>query len=177
MAHGSDDAAALGFAGFVIGMDKHDLAGAFTAFDAALAVSPSSALTYILGSTILAFGGEAERAVEWSERGVRLSPLDPYRASAFIAAALGHLQCGRYDDAAAAARKAVQATPDFSASQFTLAAALVKLGRLDEAKAAGARVLQLQPNFTIGRQLEGVGCAPVLAALLRDALRQAGLPE
>jgi len=55
------DASALAFAGFVIGMDKHDRAAAFTAFEAALSVSPSSALTYILGSIILAYAGEAER--------------------------------------------------------------------------------------------------------------------
>src|SRR6516225_4360662 len=83
MAHGPDDASALAFAGFVIGMDKHDRAAAFAAFEAALAVSPSSALTYILGSVIFAWAGEAERAIEWAERGLRLSPFDLYRASAF----------------------------------------------------------------------------------------------
>ena len=65
IAHGQDDALALSFAGFVIGMDKHDRAAAFAAFEAALAVSPSSAVTYIQGSVILALGGEAERAFEW----------------------------------------------------------------------------------------------------------------
>jgi hypothetical protein len=45
---------ALAFAGFVIGMDKHDRAAALTAFEAVLSVSPSSALTYILGSVIFA---------------------------------------------------------------------------------------------------------------------------
>ena len=61
IAYGQDDASALAFAGFVIGMDKHDRAAALTAFEAALSVSPSSALTYILGSVIFAFAGEAER--------------------------------------------------------------------------------------------------------------------
>ena len=63
LAHGGDDAIALTFAGFLIGLDGHDRAAAFAAFDAALAVSPSSALTYLQGSVILAFGGEAERAL------------------------------------------------------------------------------------------------------------------
>ena len=40
--HGQDDALALSLAGFVIGMDAHDRGAAFAAFDAALAVSPSS---------------------------------------------------------------------------------------------------------------------------------------
>jgi hypothetical protein len=40
---GQDDALALTFAGFSIGMDAHDRAAAFAAFEAALAVSPSTA--------------------------------------------------------------------------------------------------------------------------------------
>jgi len=34
-------------------MDEHDRAAAFAAFDTALAVSPSTALTYILGRSSL----------------------------------------------------------------------------------------------------------------------------
>src|ERR1019366_10654832 len=94
--HGQDDALALSFAGFAIGMDKHHRAAAFAAFEAALAISPSSALTYIQGSIVLAFADETERAIEWGERGLRLSPLDPWRSSAFLALAIGHFQHGRY---------------------------------------------------------------------------------
>ena len=66
IANGQDDALALTFAGFSIGMDAHDRAAAFTAFDAALAISPSSALAYILGSVIFSWTGEAERAIDWA---------------------------------------------------------------------------------------------------------------
>jgi len=57
--HGQDDALALTWAGFSLGMDAHDHAAAFTTLEAALAVSPSSALTYILGSVILGWGGRS----------------------------------------------------------------------------------------------------------------------
>jgi len=177
IAYGHDDASALAFAGFVIGMDKHDRAAAFAAFDAALSVSPSSALTYILGSVILAFGGEAERAIEWAERGLRLSPFDLYRASAYCSASFGHFQRGRYADAADAARKAIQATPGFSVCHMALTAPLSKLGRPEEAKAAAARVMELQPTFRCSTQLRGVGCVPSFAAAFSEALRAAGLPE
>jgi tetratricopeptide (TPR) repeat protein len=143
----------------------------------ALAVSPSSALTYILGSVILSFAGEAERAIEWGERGLRLSPLDPWRSSAFISFALGHSHRGRYEEAAAAARKAVQFSPGFSICHMVLAAALAKLGRLEEARAAATRVLELQPVFRYSRLLASVNCEPTLAASLGEALRAAGLPE
>ena len=175
--HGQDDALALTLAGFSIGMDGHDRAAAFTALEAALAISPSSALTYILGSVILGWGGEAERAIEWSERGMRLSPFDTWAFAAFDAQAMSHLLCGRYDEACRAAYRSVQANPAHSITYVQLAAALAKLGRLEEANAAAARVLELHPTFRYSRQFAGVNCAPALAECLGDALRAAGLPE
>jgi TolB-like protein/tetratricopeptide (TPR) repeat protein len=175
--YGQDDALALTFAGFSIGMDGHDHAAAFAAFEAALAVSPSSAQTYILGSVILGWAAESERAIAWGERGMRLSPFDPWAFAAFHSLTLGYFRDGRYEEAASAAHKAVQSNPGHSISYMLLAAALAKLGRLDAAKAAAARVLELQPAFRYSRQFSGVDCAPALAAALSEALRAAGLPE
>ncbi len=175
--HGRDDAHALTLAGFSIGMDGHDRAAAFVALEAALAISPSSALTYILGSVILAWGGDSEHAIEWSERGMRLSPLDPWAFAAFDAQALSHFHLGRYDKAAHAAYKSVHANPAHSITYVQLAAALAKLGKLEEAKTAAAKVLELHPTFRFSRQFAGVNCAPALAKTLGDALRAAGLPE
>jgi adenylate cyclase len=177
MAYGQDDALALTFAGFSIGMDANDRNSAFAAFDAALALSPSSALTYFCGSAILGWAGDAERAIEWAERGIRLSPFDPWRFAAYHALTLGHFHRCHYQEAADGAYKAVQANPGHSISRMLLAASLVKLGRMDEAKAAAAHVMELQPTFRYGKQFSGVNCAPVLAASLGEALRQTGLPE
>jgi TolB-like protein len=175
--HGQDDALALTFAGFSIGMDGHDRAAAFAALDAALAVSPSSALTYILGSVILGWTGEAEQAIEWAERGLRLSPFDPWAFAAFHSMMLGNFQRGRYEASVTAAHKAVQSNPAHSISHMLLAAALAKLGRVKQAEATAARVLELQPGFRFSRQFSGVDCAPALAASLGEALRSIGLAE
>ena len=175
--HGQDDAVALTLAGFSMGMDGHDRTAAFTALEAALAISPSSALTHILGSVIWGWAGEAERAIEWSNRGLRLSPFDPWTFAAFDAQAMSHFVRGRYEDALRAAYKSVQANPAHSITYVQLAGALAKLGRLDEARAAAARVMELHPAFRYRRQFEGVNCAPLLAQLLGEALRDAGLPE
>ena len=175
--HGQDDAAALTLAGFSLGMDGHDRKAAFTALEAALAISPSSALTYILGGVILGWGGEAEEAIKWSEQGMRLSPFDPWAFAAFDAQAMSHLLRGRYDDACRAAYKSVQANPAHSITYVQLAAALAMLGRLDEARAAAARVQELHPTFRYGRQFAAVNCSPALAQCLGEALQAAGLPE
>jgi TolB-like protein len=175
--HGQDDATALTLAAFSIGMDGQDHGAAFTALEAGLAISPSSALTYILGSVILGWSGKAERAIEWSERGMRLSPFDSWAFAAFDAQAMSHLLRGRYEAACRAAYKSVQANPAHSITYVQLAAALAKLGRVKEARAAAARVLELHPTFRYSRQFAGVNCAPALAEALGDALRVAGLPE
>jgi tetratricopeptide (TPR) repeat protein len=175
--HGQDDALALTLAGFSLGMDGHDRGAAFTALDAALVLSPSSALTHILGSVLWGWAGEAERAIEWSERGMRLSPFDPWAFAAFDAQAMSHFVRGRYEEALRAAYKSVHANPAHSITYVQLAAALSKLGRLDEARAAAARVLELHPTFRYRRQFEGVSCAHALAVPLGEALRDAGLPE
>ncbi len=177
IANGQDDALALTLAGFSMGMDAHDRDAAFAAFEAALALSPSSALTYYCGSAILGWGGEVERAIEWAERAIRLSPFDPWRFAAHHSLTLGHFHRRRYQEAADSAYKAVQANPGHSISHMLLAAPLVKLGRMEEAKAAAARVLELQPTFRYSKQFSGVNCAPPLAASLSDALRATGLPE
>lgn len=177
IAHGQDDALALALAGFSIGMEGHDRPAAFAAFEAALAVSPSSALAYILGSVILALAGEAERAIEWGERGLRLSPLDPWRSSAFLSFAFAKFHRGRFEEATADARKSIQSSPTFSIPYVSLTASLAKLGRLQEAKAAAARVLELQPVFRYKRFLTSVNCEPTLAAALSEALHAVGLPE
>jgi TolB-like protein/Tfp pilus assembly protein PilF len=177
MANGQDDALALTFAGFSIGMDAHDRDAAFAAFEAALAISPSTALTYILGSVIFSWAGQAERAIDWAERGMRLSPFDPWAFAAFGSFALGHFLLGHYEPAVHAAYRAVQSNLGHSINYVLLAAMLAKVGRLEEAKAAAARVLELHPAFRYGRQFSGVDCAPQLAAALGEMLSASGLLE
>jgi len=177
IAHGQDDALALTFAGFSVAMEARDRAAAFAAFDAAIVISPSMALTFMLGSVVHSFAGDAEHAVEWAERGLRLSPLDPWRSAAFNSLALAHFHLGRHEEAVAAGRKAVQCSPGFSICYVLLAAPLAKLGRLEEAKAAAARALELQPVFRYTRFLAGANCEPTLAVSLSKAFSDAGLPE
>ncbi|WP_232077483.1 winged helix-turn-helix domain-containing protein [Variovorax sp. PBL-E5] len=177
MANGQDDALALTFAGFSMGMDAHDRAAASAAFDAALAISPSSALTYILGSVVFGWSGQVQRAIEWGEKGLRLSPFDGWAFAAWHSIVLGQFASGRFDAAAEAATRAIQANPAHSISYMLQAAALAGLGRIDDARKAAATVMNLQPNFRYGRQFAGVDCELALAAALGVALVAAGLQE
>ncbi|CDN57908.1 Adenylate cyclase; Cya3 (plasmid) [Neorhizobium galegae bv. officinalis bv. officinalis str. HAMBI 1141] len=173
--HGSDDSLALTFAAFSIGMDEHDRDAAFAAAEAALAISPSSAITYIVGGVMFGWAGDAGRAIDWGERALRLSPFDPWAWSAFHALALGHFRLEDFGKAVMAAQKAVQLNPRHSISHMLLAASLAKLGRNLDAQSAAARVLELQPNFQYRMHFSGVDCEPALSKSLGDALHIAGL--
>ena len=177
VALGPDDAPALVYAAIAIGLVEHNRILAQETFEAALAISPSAAWAYSWGALILGWGGEAERAIEWGERGIRLSPLDPWITAALHGICMGHFLRGRYEDAAAAAQRAIRSKPGFSVSHMFLAAALAKLGRMEDASAAAGRVIQLQPNFSSNGQCSAIGCVPVLATPLIEAMRASGLPE
>ena len=125
---------------------------------------------------MLAYGGEAERAIDWAERALRVSPIDRLAYAPQHALAIGHFQRGRYEEAASAARRAVQSNPSFSVSHSLLAAALAKLGRAEEAKAAAQEVLALQPSFSSSGFCTAIAIVPALAEPLIKAWRESGLP-
>jgi adenylate cyclase len=176
IAHGRDDAIALSLGGLAIGMVAHDRDAARQAFEAALALSPSCALAYNLGSVVMALAGDADRGIEWGERALRLSPFDPMNYVPWYSITLGRLQRAEYETAAEAAHKVFQANPYWSTAHFLLAATHATLGRLDAAKSAAARVLELQPGFTISGTCAAFDIHPSIATPLSEALSLAGLP-
>jgi len=176
IAHGHDDATALALGAFTIALVEHDRPAAIEAFETALALSPSCSIACIFGSVAMGWSGEAERALEWGERALRLSPFDRVNYSAYQALALGHFTNRRYEEAANAARRAAQGNPGFSIMHMLLAASLAAQGRVAEANVAAARVLALQPNFMIDRHCAGFAVPAVLAVPLTEACRAAGLP-
>jgi TolB-like protein/Tfp pilus assembly protein PilF len=175
IAHGRDDAIALSLGGFALGLVVHDREAARQAFEAALALSPSCALTYVLGSVVMVYAGDADRGIEWGERALRLSPFDPMSYAPWLSITLGRFQRGDYEAAAEAAHKVFQANPYWSLAHVLLAATQAKLGRIGAAKSAAARVLELQPSYTTTGLCAAFDLHASLAAPLSEALKEAGL--
>jgi|TARA_A100001391_G_scaffold63912_1_gene39826 TolB-like protein len=175
--HGSGDAMALALAGFTIGLVEHDHRLAEEIFAQALALSGSCVFAYAFGCVPAAYGGDAERAIDWGERAMRLSPLDTMSCIPQGVIGFGNFLLGRHEDAVAAGRRAVELNPHFSILHGWLAAPLAMLGRLDEAKAAAGRLMVLDPEFAIGRWSSTVGIAPGILEDVTEAMRLAGLPE
>ena len=174
--NGRDDANALALGAFVTGMVEHDRVIAIESFERALALSPSSALALFLGCIVFAYAGEAERAVDWGERALRISPIDRLTYGAQQVIATANILQGRHEEAANYARRAIQSNPNFSVSHCILAAALAKLGRAEEAKAAAKQALALQPSFSSSGFCAALDLPPAVATTLKEAWREAGLP-
>lgn len=177
IANGPDDATALALAGFVMAIVAHDMPTARKAFDRALTISPSSFFALAFGGTAVGWKGDAERAIDWGERAIRISPFDRLLYMPNHAIAVGNFLLGRYDKAAEAARQAIHSKPEFSIPHVILAAALAAAGHLDEARAAASRALALQPGFSTRGFCSAIAMPPSLATPFSEALRAAGLPD
>jgi TolB-like protein len=175
--HGRDDATALALGAFVIGLVEHDHVTAGEAFEQALALSPSSAFALFLGCIVFAYAGDPDRAIDWANRALRVSPIDRLAFIPHHAIAIGHFVRGEYDEAATSVRRAVQCNPSLSVTQSWLVATLAKLGRVDEARSVAKQVLALQPTFSSGRFCASIGTTPALTKILTEAWREAGLPD
>jgi adenylate cyclase len=174
--YGRDDTTALAVGAFVIAMVEHDRVTAFEAFEQARALSPSSAFSLFMGAVALAWGGEAERAVEWAQSALRVSPLDPLNSYSYHALAIGHFLLGRDEEAVAAARRAVRFNPIMGVNHSLVVAPLARLGRTDEARAASSQLLSLLPTFSISGFCAAIGMPPAVARQFSQEWQKAGLP-
>ena len=178
IAVGGDDATALATAGFTVAVVDSDYDTATDAFERSFTLSSSSALALGFSSIVRAWKGDDAMAVEQAGRAIRLSPFDPLIYLPYVGLAYAHFAAGRFEDAAAAAGRASQANPKFSMPYVLHAAALAELGRGGEARAVAGRLHELDPDLTVSTAIRSARYVnPDKNAELRDALRQAGLPE
>ena len=178
IAMGGDDATTLAIAGLVIGfLEPREYEIAVSAFDRALALSNSSALALGFSAVTRAWRGESTIAIDQAEQALRLSPSDPMSNIRYMAIAIAHFAAGRFEEAAAAASRAIQANPRFSPPYWMRAAALANLGRIDDAEAVAQQLLRVQPQFTIGSITAAPFANREILDALGNALRRVGLPE
>jgi len=176
LACGADDATALCMAGFAMAMVTRDFDAGISAIDRSLALNASYAAGFAHSAILRAFVGQYETAIEHAQRAIRLNPLDPMGAHSYLSLVFAYLPLGRFDEAAAAATKAVQLNPKFSIAHALQIVTLVKLGRLDAARAAAARLLALMPEFNVDMLTRVAGAAPEILEDWAGALRSAGVP-
>jgi adenylate cyclase len=174
--HGSDDATALAIAAFVIALDEHDASTALKFFDRALTLSNSNIFALTGSAVMLAWMGDAEKAIERAKQALRFSPFDPLNFRAHSSMSIAHFYSGRYAEAADEARTAIGSNPAFSIPRAVLAASLLRLGRTEEARLAARLVLDCEPSFK-SQKFSHLALQPAVLAALSDAWRELGLPD
>ena len=174
---GADDAETLATAGFTIGLVAHDYETAMNAIERALKINATSVLALVFGAVILGHAGHAERAVEYAERALRFSPLDPWIANSYTALGIAYCSVGNWEAVASACGKAIEANPRFSLPQVLQAAALSFLGRDAEARTSARRVSELEPGFTVSGFVRSHSGRAEIWKPIGDALRRLDLPE
>ena len=118
------------------------------AFSRAIDESPNFAYAHGLLGCAHAFGGRPELAIACIDRGVRLSPRDIFGEEYDLYYAFAHFQAGRYDEAAAAAQRAIQQRPGHPTPHMMAAASYGLAGEIDKAKRAITQLTNLVPNYS-----------------------------
>ena len=144
-------------------------------FKRALELNPNfAAAEGYLGWTLV-FDGRTEQAMIHLQKAMQMSPHDPQNAIFTAGVAVAHYMEGRFAEAVAFARKALQQRSGFSAGNRIYIASLAQAGHTDEAKALLARAKEKHPELSVAWVEKHVPYTPVPMAKLVEGLRKAGL--
>jgi adenylate cyclase len=92
--------------------------------------------------------GNPRKTIEYADRAMRLSPIDPYLPFFHLFKAVGFFMLHRDEDATASLRRAVAYSPEFSNALSWLAAVLALTGHEAEARETLTRYLLIRGTKT-----------------------------
>ena len=172
-----NDATALAIRGHMLSFTRRDYVAAMHCLDRAIAVGPSCAMAWTLGSATCGYLDDGARAVERAERALQLAPFSPFAFFGEHMLSQAHYVSGNFDAAAAWGRRAAARNPNLTSNLRTLAAALAAKGELDEARWIAKRVLAIEPEFRLSRFAARTPFIPAVLERHLPRLRAAGLPD
>ncbi len=170
----ANDYGALSILGRATALFSGDFDTAREMVDRAVALNPNSFRAWDQRGWTYAIAGQPEEAIRSFERATRLSPFGSIFSTSTGMSAV-FLGLGRFDEAVAAAKKALRENQTYGAAYRCLAAALAHLGRDAEARKTVAQLLEIEPHFRISEWVARTG--QWVPQIYIDGLRKAGLPE
>jgi TolB-like protein len=173
----TDDPLAFAFASFALALFERDYHVALSAVDRALSFTPNSPTVLAFSAISNAFAGHFDTAIEHAQASLHLSPFDPIRFTAEVAAGYGYFFTGRYHDAAEAALRCLDINPEFLPGYPLVVASRIRDGRAQDARQAVERLLRVKPDFRVGVFVQVGRFTPELNEEYAAALREAGLPD
>jgi TolB-like protein/Tfp pilus assembly protein PilF len=134
--------------GFGHAMRRHSKS-AVEELTAAIELNPNFAFGQAMLGMTYGYAGESEKGLQHLSLAMRLSPRDPQQARYLSSTGLCHLMAGRFGDAVAFERRAVQLRPHFLAAWRTLAASAGLAGDVEAASLALAEARRLQADLSV----------------------------
>ena len=174
----STDALALAVDAHAAAWARHDLDMAERRLSQALASNPNEPLAWLWKGIVAAWRGRGTDAVEFTDRALSLSPLDPMIYYFNSLASTANLIAARYERAIVLAQQSLKGNRLHTPSLRSLAAAQVLAGRLDESRETVRNLLALEPNLTLGAFRERYpGRDSPQFDVFAAALHAAGVPK
>jgi TolB-like protein/class 3 adenylate cyclase len=175
---GTDDAAALCVAGFVIAYIARDFDMGMAIVSRALALNPNLGTAWFLGGWVRVLNGEPDVAIEHFAHAQRLSPFDPFIWGVHAGIANAHFCAGRDDQALSAAEYCLRDMPNFVWTLSIVAASSALTGATDRASKTIACIRELNPGWCISEITKRIPFRRLeYKARMIEGLRKAGMPE
>ena len=113
----------------------------------AVALNPSGADVHAFYGLILTYACRPEEAIPMFQKAIRFNPFGP--GWYYITFSFALQNVGRFEEAAAACRKALQLSPDSFFAHVGLASTYSMMGREKEARAEATEIIRINPKFSL----------------------------
>jgi adenylate cyclase len=143
----------------------------------AVALDPNAAWAWSRLGWVENYSDHPERAIEYFQRAMRLSPLDPMNFNNYVGMGSANEVAGRYEEAVALYRRALQERPHARWILRSLVCSLVGANRTEEAKVEFAHLCSAYPDLTISKFRKAMVFSPAVLDRMGAQLRTMGLPE
>ena len=153
----------LGYLYFITGYSDKSIAEV----ERAIALAPNSAAAHVWYGMVVRFLGDAEIAILFIKKGIRLNPIPP--GWYFYQFGGAYIQTGRLEEALRALKKSIDLSPSNIFSHMALVYVYDCLNRGEDARKIAAEILRINPGFSIDRDAKAMPWG------WTNALRNAGL--
>jgi adenylate cyclase len=143
----------------------------------AVTLDPNLAWAWSRLGWIENYSDRPEQAIPHFERALRLSPLDPMNFNNYVGMGSANEIAGRFDDATALYRRALQERPHADWILRNLVSVLVGVGRMEEAAAEYKKLMAAYPDLSVTKFKQAMVFTPETLELMAARLRKVGLPE
>lgn len=117
----------------------------------ALVLDPNAAWAYSRLGWLENYSDQPNRALEYFQRALRLSPLDPMNFNNYVGMASTHEVAEEYDEAVKLYKRGLAEQPHAGWIYRNLTSSLAGAGRVDVAQATYARLMEIYPDLTVSK--------------------------